>query len=100
MVVLVLINILQKYSILRPTRAVLYLSYQKGDFTRLKVVIIFVVEDLTLGLTLQGVIVSNGVMVPGPNPTTSHKKDMAIAPGSVLQVAILLVALTVPRHQR
>ena len=98
--VLVQIKTRQKYSILRPTRAVLYPSYQKGDFTRLRVVIIFVGEDLTLGLTLPGVIVSNGVMVPGPNPTTSHKRDMAIAPGSVLQVAISLVAPTVPRHQR
>ena len=98
--VLVQIKTRQKYSILKPTRAVLYPSCQKGDSTRHRVVIISVVEDLTLDLTLPGVIVSNGVMVPGPNPTPSHKRDMAIAPGSVLQVAISLVAPTVPRHQR
>ena len=102
MVVLVQINILQKFSILRTTPAALFPSYQEEDFTPHKVAIIFVAEVLTLTLTLilPGVIVSNGVMVPGPNPTTLHKRDMAIAPGSVLQVAILLVALTVPRHQR
>ena len=103
MVVLVLIKILQKYSILRTTKqsAVLYLSYQKGDSTQRKVVTIYVVGDPIQRQILPGVIVSNGTrMVPGQNPTTSNKKDMAIAPGSLLLGPISLVEPTVRKRQK
>ena len=86
MVVLVQINILQKFSILRTTPAALFPSYQEEDFTPHKVAIIFVAEVLTLTLTLilPGVIVSNGVMVPGISPTPFNKRDMATAHGPLL----------------
>ena len=84
MVVLVQINILQKFSILRTTPAALFPSYQEEDFTPHKVAIIFVAEVLTLTLILPGVIVSNGVMVPGISPTPFNKRDMATAHGPLL----------------
>ena len=82
--VLVQIHSLQKSSILKTTPAAFYPSYQEEDFTPHKVVIIFVAEDLTLMLTPPGVIVSNGVMEAGINPTPFNTRDMATAHGSLL----------------
>ena len=82
--VLVQIHSLQKSFILKTTPAAFYPSYQEEDFIPHKVVIIFVAEDLTLMLILPGVIVSNGVMEHGINPTPFNTRDMATVLGSLL----------------